>query len=77
MTYRGRTYEPGKDSNGNRILVQDVTGNVTPDYLTDVEVTNNVDTSTPGVYEIVYRITVGEDDDKETGSMYLIVVVDE
>lgn len=78
VTYRGRVYEPGKDSSGNRILVQDVSGNVTPDYLTDVEVTNDVDTNTPGVYEIIYRITVGEDDDeKETGSMYLIVVVDE
>lgn len=46
-------------------------------YLTDIEITNPVDSSTPGTYEITYRVTAGEDQDQKTGTMRLIVVVDE
>lgn len=79
-TYRGRTYNPARHSDGSCLFVQDMSdggSTAVPTYLTSVEVINEMDANTPGVYEITYKVTVGIDDDKETGVMRLIVVVTE
>lgn len=88
VTYRGVVYKPEENSEGKMILAEEMHSGRTEDadelndseersYLTDIEITNPVDANTPGTYEITYRVTAGEGTEKNTGTMRLIVVVDE
>lgn len=88
VSYRGVIYKPEKNSAGKWILAEEIDSDHTDDddelnlteerkYLTDIEVNNPVDTNTPGVYEITYRVADGEENEKNTGTMRLVVVVDE
>lgn len=80
VSCRGTVYRPGTDNEGRPILAEDrgdALGSGTSmedrEYLTDIEIINPVDTNTPGTYEITYRVTAED----ETGTMRLVVVVDE
>ena len=78
VTYGGNTYLPSRYSDGGYVLVQDVGNlNITPKYLTNIEVIDAVNMDTPGVYEVVYKVTVGSAEDEQEGVMRLIVVVTE
>lgn len=101
VSCRGRIYKPDRNSEGEEILAEEITGDDgsghnssegTADpygtggradsqeerkYMTDIEITNPVDANTPGTYEIVYKVTSDEEYGYETGTMRLIVVVDE
>lgn len=91
VNYRGTVYVPEKNSEGKKVLAEKlkeepennqaaVYGISTADtrkYITDIDITNPVDTNTPGTYEILYKVTAGEDYENETGTMRLIVVVEE
>lgn len=76
VDYRGRIYQPGRDGEGREILTEDTEGSA-GESVPGVEITNPVDTNIPGTYEIVYKVTADTGHGYETGTMRLIVVVNE
>lgn len=86
VNYRGTVYKPAVSSSGENILAEETNSaagdslygdNEERKYLTNIDITNPVDANTPGTYEITYRVTSDETGEEETGTMRLIVVVDE
>lgn len=86
VNYRGTVYKPAVSSSGENILAEETNSaeddslygaNEERKYLTNIDITNPVDVNTPGTYEIIYRVTSDETGEEETGTMRLIVVVDE
>lgn len=90
VSYRGRTYKPDVSSTGKDILAEEMSEtddeNASEDrysreeerrYLTDIEIDNKLDSNTPGTYEIVYKVTADAEYGYESGTMRLIVVVEE
>lgn len=81
VTYQGTTYKPEIGSEGGPILVEDYDGEDGSfgerDYLTNIEIVDPVDVNTAGTYEITYQVTASEGNEQYTGTMRLIVVVDE
>lgn len=88
VSYRGTIYKPDRNSEGEEILTENgANDSYSSDdqetmqgeekYLTNIEITNPVDANTPGTYEVVYKVTANEEHGYETGTMHLVVVVDE
>lgn len=86
VNYRGTVYKPAAGSSGGNVLAEEMSSLADVDtygendgrkYLTNIDITNSVDVNTPGTYEITYRVTSDETEEEETGTMRLIVVVDE
>lgn len=90
VSYRGIVYKPETNDKGKRILAEEIGSDSAEDsddtegtsseerkYLTNIDISNPVDVNTPGTYEITYRVTAEEEYEQNTGTMRLIVVVDE